>query len=142
MKRVLLGFILCFSTALAFAQPYPSKPIHLVIPWPAGGPSDLVGRLFGERLAKVLGQSIVVDNRGGANGAIGADAVAHAAPDGYTLMVQNMTSQAMFPVTMKKLGFDPVAAFEPITQIAASPLIIVSNPSLPAATMAELIAYA
>jgi tripartite-type tricarboxylate transporter receptor subunit TctC len=142
MKRILLGLILCFSVQCGFAQPYPAKPIRLVIPWPPGGPSDLVGRIFSERLAKVLGQPIVVDNRGGANGSIGADAVAHAAPDGYTLMVQNMTSQAMFPATIKKLGFDPIADFEPITQIAASPLIVVVNPSFPAVNMAEFVAQA
>jgi tripartite-type tricarboxylate transporter receptor subunit TctC len=142
MKRVLLGLILCLSAQVGFAQTYPAKPIRLVIPWPPGGPSDLVGRIFSERLSKVLGQPIVVDNRGGANGSIGADAVAHAAPDGYTLMVQNMTSQAMFPATIKKLGFDPVADFEPITQIAASPLIVVANPSFPAANMAEFVAQA
>lgn len=142
MKRVLLGLILCLLAQVCFAQSYPAKPIRLVIPWPPGGPSDLVGRIFSERLSKVLGQPIIVDNRGGANGSIGADAVAHAAPDGYTLMVQNMTSQAMFPATIKKLGFDPVADFEPITQIAASPLIVVVNPSFPAANMAEFVAQA
>ena len=142
MKRVLLGLILCLLAQVCLAQSYPAKPIRLVIPWPPGGPSDLVGRIFSERLSKVLGQPIIVDNRGGANGSIGADAVAHAAPDGYTLIVQNMTSQAMYPVTIKKLGFDPVADFEPITQIAASPLIVVVNPSFPAANMAEFVAQA
>src|SRR5450755_3326152 len=118
MKRLLFGLILCFSAHFAFSQAYPAKPIRLVIPWPPGGPTDLVGRILGERLSKVLGQPIVVDNRAGANGSIGARAVAQAAPDGYTLMVQNMTSQALFPATIKKLGFDPVADFELITQIA------------------------
>jgi len=130
----------------AMAQPavdrYPAKPVRLVIPWPAGGPTDIIGRAFAERLAKVLGQPLVIDNRGGASGAIGAEFVAHAAPDGYTLMVQSMTNQAMLPSTVKKLGFDPVADFEPITQIAPSPMIVVAHPSLPAANMAELVALA
>ena len=142
MKRVLVGLILCLAAQCGLAQPYPSKPIRLVIPWPPGGPSDVVGRLFGEHLAKVLKQTIVVDNRAGANGSIGASAVAHAAPDGYTLMVQNMTSQALFPTTIKNPGFDAVADFEPITQIADSPLIVVANPGFPAANMAEFVAQA
>lgn len=142
MKRTLVFLALCVAAFASIAQPYPAKPIRLVIPWPPGGPTDVLGRVFGERLAKVLGQPIVIDNRVGASGSIGADVVAHAAPDGYTLMVQSMTNQAMFPATMKKLGFDPVSDFEPITQIAFSPMIVVANPSFPVANMAELVAQA
>jgi tripartite-type tricarboxylate transporter receptor subunit TctC len=136
----------CGYGSLASAQSapasYPVKPIRLVIPWPAGGPTDVIGRVFAEPLAKVLGQPIVVDNRGGASGAIGADHVAKAAPDGYTLMVQSMTNQAMFPATVKTLRFDPIADFEPITQITTSPMIVVAHPSLPATNIAELVALA
>jgi tripartite-type tricarboxylate transporter receptor subunit TctC len=146
LRRAFAGLWLCLIAALiatsGFAQPYPAKPIRLVIPWPAGGPTDILGRVFAERLARALGQPLVIDNRGGASGAIGADFVAHAAPDGYTLMVQSMTNQAMLPYTVKKLGFDPVADFEPITQIAPSPMIVVAHPSLGASTMAELVALA
>ncbi len=127
LRRAFTGLLLCLIAAAGFAQPYPAKPIRLVIPWPAGGPTDILGRVFAERLAKVLGQPLVIDNRGGASGAIGADFVAHAAPDGYTLMVQSMTNQAMLPYTVRKLGFDPVADFEPITQIAPSPMIVVAT---------------
>ena len=142
LRRAFAGLLLCLIAAAGFAQPYPSKPIRLVIPWPAGGPTDILGRVFAERLAKVLGQPLVIDNRGGASGAIGADFVAHAAPDGYTLMVQSMTNQVMLPFTVRKLGFDPVADFEPITQIVPSPMIVVAHPSLPAANIAELVALA
>lgn len=142
MKRTLLFLALCITAFASFAQPYPAKPIRLVIPWPPGGPADVVGRVFAERLSKVLGQPIVIDNRGGASSSIGADVVAHAAPDGYTLMVQNMTNQAVLPFTLKKLGFDPVSDFEPITQIASSPMIVVANPSFPAANMAGLVGQA
>src|SRR5262245_26982392 len=142
MKRILLFLALNIAACSAFAQPYPAKPIRLVIPWPASGPSDLIGRTFAERLSKVRGQPMVIDNRVGASGSIGADFVARAAPDGYTLMVQSMTNQAMFPASIKKLAFDPVADFEPITQIVSSPMVLVANPSVPAMNMAELIAQA
>ena len=141
MRRLFLLVIACVALA-AQAQPYPSKPVHLVIPWPAGGPSDILGRAFGDRLAKVLGQPMVVDNRVGASGAIGADFVAHAPPDGYTVMVQSMTNQLMLPLTARNLGFDVIADFEMITNIAPSPMIIVAHPSLPVANMAELVALA
>jgi len=142
LRRAFAGLLLCLIAVPSFAQPYPAKPIRLVIPWPAGGPSDIIGRAFAERLAKVLGQPLVIDNRGGASGAIGAEALARAAPDGYTLMVQSMTNQLMLPATMKELAFDPIADHQPITQIVASPMVIVAHPSLPAASMAELVALA
>jgi tripartite-type tricarboxylate transporter receptor subunit TctC len=141
-RRAFLFLLFSLAASASFAQSYPAKPIRLVIPWPAGGPTDILGRVFAERLAKVLGQPLVIDNRAGASGAIGADFVARAAPDGYTLMVQSMTNQAMLPSTVKKLGFDPVADFEPITQIAPSPMIVVAHPSFPAANMAELVSLA
>jgi len=141
-RRVFVLLLCCFAAFPLMAQTYPSKPIRLVIPWPAGGPTDIIGRVFAERLQKVLGQPLVIDNRVGASGAIGADFVAHAAPDGYTLMVQSMTNQAMLPSTVKKLGFDPLADFEPITQIVPSPMVIAAHPSLGASTMAELVAIA
>jgi len=143
MLRKILFLILLHAVAWpSFAQPYPAKPIRVVIPWPAGGPTDVLGRVFAERLSKVLGQPLVLDNRAGASGAIGADVVTRAAPDGYTVMVQSMTNQAMFPATIKNLRFDPIADFEPITQIVASPMIIVANPSFPATNMAQLVAQA
>jgi tripartite-type tricarboxylate transporter receptor subunit TctC len=142
VRKIVLLLLLHVVAWPSFAQPYPSKPIRLVIPWPAGGPTDVLGRVFAERLSRVLGQPLVIDNRGGASGAIGADVVVRAAPDGYTLMVQSMTNQAMFPATIKNLRFDPIADFEPITQIVASPMVIVAHPSFPATGMAQLVAYA
>src|SRR6266850_1299513 len=142
MSRRALLLLLCWLAFPCLAQTYPSKPIRLVIPWPAGGPTDIIGRVFADRLQKVLGQPLVIDNRVGASGAIGADHVAHASPDGYTLMVQSMTNQAMLPSTVKKLGFDPLADFEPITQIVPSPMVIVAHPSLGANTMADLLRLA
>jgi len=141
IRRLALVLLACIAM-VAQAQPYPSKPVRLVIPWPAGGPSDILGRAFADRLAKVLGQPMVIDNRVGASGAIGAEFVAHASPDGYTLMMQSMTNQLMLQLTVKKLGFDPIADFEMITQLVPSPMIVVAHPSLPATSMADLVAAA
>jgi tripartite-type tricarboxylate transporter receptor subunit TctC len=121
---------------------FPARPIRLVIPWPAGGPSDIVGRVFAEPLAKVLGETLVIDNRGGASGSIGAELVAKAPADGYTLMVQSMTNQLMFAATVKNLRFDPITDFEPITQITYSAMIVVANASLSVTNMAELVSLA
>jgi len=142
MIRCLATLVFACMAWAAQGQPYPAKPIRLVIPWPAGGPSDILGRAFAEPLAKVLGQPFVIDNRVGASGAIGAHYVAHAPPDGYTVMVQSMTNQLMLPLTARNLGFDVIADFEMITNIAPSPMIIVAHPSLPAASMGELVALA
>jgi len=146
MVRRAFAALLLAVAGWAVAQPavdrYPSKPIRLIIPWPAGGPTDIIGRAFGERLTKVLGQPLVVDNRGGASGAIGAEALARALPDGYTLMVQSITNQVMLSSTMKELPFDPIADHQPITQIVASPMVVVAHPSLAATSMAELVAAA
>ena len=141
LKRLLL-LLVALVVGAASAQPYPAKPIRLVIPWPAGGPTDIVARAFGERLAVVLGQPLVMENRGGASGAIGAEVVARATPDGYTLMVQSMSNQLILPATVKQLPFDPVADFEPITQIAASPMVVIARPGFGANNMAELVAAA
>src|SRR5207244_13214266 len=105
LRRALAGLLLALIAVPSLAQPYPSKPIRLVIPWPAGGPSDILGRAFGDRLAKVLSQPMVIDHRFGASGAIGADFVAHALSDGYTLMLQSMTMLLMLPLTGKNLRF-------------------------------------
>ena len=142
MARRAVAALLLAIAGLAMAQPYPAKPIRLVIPWPAGGPSDIIGRAFAERLTKVLGQALVIDNRSGASSAIGAEALARAAPDGYTLMVQSMTNQIILLATVKQLAFDPVTDFAPITHIAYSPMVLVVNPALPAQSMGELVAAA
>jgi len=142
MARRLFLLLAATLVLAAQAQPYPAKPIRLVIPWPAGGPTDIVARAFGERLGAVLGQPLVMDNRGGASGAIGAEVVARAAPDGYTLMVQSMSNQLILPATVKKLPFDPVTDFEPITQIAASPMVVIAHPGFGASSMADLVAVA
>jgi tripartite-type tricarboxylate transporter receptor subunit TctC len=141
--RWLVAAFALTAAALAHGQSaYPSRPIHMVVPWPPGGPSDIVARTFSDYLGRELGQPVVIDNRGGANGSIGANTVAKAVPDGYTLMVQNMTSHATNPAVYRKLPFDTLNDFAWITQIASSAVILVVNPDLPVTTVADLIALA
>jgi tripartite-type tricarboxylate transporter receptor subunit TctC len=122
----------------ATAQQYPDKPIKLIVPFGPGGGSDIVSRIIGQRLQEKLGQPVVVENRPGAGGMIGNEAVANAAPDGYTIAV--MTAGQIIAATMlKQPKFDPVGAFEPILQVAEAGLLIVTRPDYPARSIKELI---
>src|SRR5712691_10466513 len=124
------GFLCCvIFTAPAIAQPYPSKPVRMVVPFPAGGPADLVARLLSAKLPEVWGQPLVVENRGGAGGNIGTAQVARAAPDGYTLLLT--TSGLMSnPGLYKDPGFDPLRDFAPVTVVGNSATIVVRRPGL------------
>jgi len=138
-------FAAALAAALACAAPiagaqYPNRPVHMVVAFPPGGSTDLAARTLGEKLGAALGQPIVVDNKPGASGNIGADFVAKSAPDGYTLFVA-ATSFATSPAFYPKLGWDPVKDFAPVSLVATVPIIVVVNPSVPAATPKELIAY-
>lgn len=126
--RAALAAILALA-APAHAQTYPSKPVRMIVPFPAGGPADLVARLLSSRLSETWGQALVVENRGGAGGNIGTAAVARAAPDGYTILLT--TSGLMSnPSLYKDTGFDPVRDFAPVTVVGNSATIVVRNPSL------------
>jgi tripartite-type tricarboxylate transporter receptor subunit TctC len=129
------------ATAPAFAQPYPSKPIKLIVPFPPGGPIDVMGRLIAQRLAPALGQ-MVVENKPGAGGTIASRAVAAAAPDGYTLMIATSTTAGVSPNLYKNIDYDPAKSLAPIAYLASSPFVLVVKPSLPIKTTQELIAYA
>ncbi len=129
----------CGSTT-APAQPYPSRPIRLVVPFAAGGPADFLGRVIGQKLGEALGQQIVIDNRPGANTIIGAQAVARAEPDGYTLLMAIDGTLVMNPFLYSKLPYDPSKDFEPISLIAFVPSAFVANNAVPAKTLPELIA--
>jgi tripartite-type tricarboxylate transporter receptor subunit TctC len=126
----------------ASAQTYPSKTITLVVPFPAGSTTDLVGRIMATKLAENIGQQVIVENRGGAGGAIGTEGVARAAPDGYTLLMGTIGTHAINVSVYPKLSYDPVADFTPIIQFGTAPNVLVVNPSLPVKSVKELIAYA
>lgn len=120
---------------------WPSKPIRLVVPFNAGGATDIIARTIGEALSRRVGQPVVVDNRGGAAGILGSDAVAKSAPDGHTLMVSLSTSMLINQFLYTKLPYDPTKDFTLITQISAAPVTLVVHPSVPASNMKELLAY-
>jgi len=136
---VALGVI---AHAPAIAQSYPSRPVTLVVPFPPGGGTDTGGRVIAEQLARRWGQSVIVDNRGGAAGQIGAEYVAKAKPDGHTLLLGNIGTQAINPSLYPKQSYDAATAFAPISLVAELPLAMMVNPSVPAKTPVEFIALA
>jgi tripartite-type tricarboxylate transporter receptor subunit TctC len=120
---------------------YPSRPIHVVVPYPAGGPTDILARLVGDRLSQNLHQPVVIDNRPGASSMIGMDAVARSAPDGYTILV-NASLHIIVPSIVEKVIVDPIGAFEPVTQLGTVPLIMVVSKDNPAKSAADIVAEA
>jgi tripartite-type tricarboxylate transporter receptor subunit TctC len=120
---------------------YPSKPIRFILPFPPGGGTDILGRILAERLAAQLGQPVVIENRGGAGGNVGAEAAAKSAPDGYTIVLV-APSLAISPSLYSKLNYDPVRDFAPVSLVATVPNVMITHPSLPAATLVEFIALA
>ena len=140
----LLAAILGILAAPAMGQPesYPNRPVRFIIPYAAGGATDSIGRLVGQKMAQELGESIVVENRAGADGNIGATAVAKAVPDGYTILLGDVGNMTMGPAVRRNLPFDPVRDFAPISQLVSAPNIVVVHPSVPVNTFAEFIAYA
>jgi tripartite-type tricarboxylate transporter receptor subunit TctC len=129
-------------SAPASAQDYPAKPIRLVVPFAPGGPMDILSRALGEKLTARLGQQVVVDNRGGASGTIGSEIVSHAAADGHTLLAGHSGTHVVNISLFKKLGYDPIKDFAPITLTAELPMALVIHPSVPARSTEELIALA
>ena len=134
---VLAGFC-----AIAQAQDYPVKPIRFIAPNLPGGPTDILARLIGHKLAESLGQPVVIENRAGAGGNVGTEAAARAAPDGYTLVTGNNATFGANVSLYKKLAFDPIKDFAPIVLVASQPNILVVHPSLPVTSVRELIAIA
>src|SRR5438128_11291992 len=144
LKRFALLIPLLLAALPVSAQApdsYPSKPLRFILPFPPGGPTDILGRLIGERLASSLGQPVIVENRGGAGGNVGAEAAAKSAPDGYTLVLV-APSLAISPSLYSKLNYDPLRDFAPVGLVATVPNVIVTHPSVPVNTLAEFIRLA
>ena len=138
--RLLLILLVGLAQA-AFAQPYPNHPIRIVAPFPAGGGYDFLSRLIAPELSKTFGQPVIVENRAGANGNIGTDAVAKSAPDGYTLLMGGNSPLAL-NVALYPLPYDPLRDFAPISRVATQPNLLAAHPSVPVKSLAELIEYA
>jgi tripartite-type tricarboxylate transporter receptor subunit TctC len=141
-RCALVAAAAALAAASASGQPYPSKPIRLIVPFAAGGGNDNIARLVGKRINESLGQPLVIDNRPGAGGVLGAELAAKAAPDGYTLFLGGVGSHAVNPNLIEKLPYDPVRDFAPVILLAQAPLILVVHPSVPARSFAEFVAYA
>jgi tripartite-type tricarboxylate transporter receptor subunit TctC len=134
--------LLCCSVQPAMAQPYPTRPVRLVIPYPPGGPTDFVGRLVGQKLSPLLGQQVVVDNRPGAGTISGSELVARAAPDGYTLLFGTGGGTFLAPLMLPKVPYDPHRDFAPVGMLVQSPQVLVVHPSVAAKSVSELVALA
>lgn len=149
-KRLSIAFACVCLTAAApvHAQQtaggaaYPSKPIKMVMPYPAGGPTDILGRLLGQKLTESWGQNVVIDNRPGGAGMIGASVAAKSPADGYTLFLGGITTLAIAPFVHKSMPYDPIRDFQPVTQTTISPLLLMVHPSLPVKTVKEFTALA
>ena len=126
----------------AIAQTYPAKPVRIIVPFPPGGGTDIVARAVAQKLGESLGQTFVVDNRGGAGGTLGSEAAAKSPPDGYTLAIATSSTHGVAPSLYPKLGYDPVADFAPVTLVATTPFVLVVHPALPVKSVPELIALA
>src|SRR6478752_1438696 len=134
--------VLALAAVPVRAQDYPNRPITLIVPFPPGGSTTIVARIIADKMSEVLGQSIVVDNRGGAGGTIGSRTVAKSAGDGYTILLGYTGTLAIGPSLYGNVGYDPRTDFEPIGRIATAPNTLVVHPSFPVKSVPELIAYA
>jgi len=144
MRLLIAAFVLAGCCALVFAQApsWPLKPIRLIVPNAPGGTSDILARVLGADLAKSLGQQVVVENRPGANGNIGAEIVARASPDGHTLLLMDISNLAISPSLFSRLSFDVLRDFAPVTTLTYSPHLLAAHPSVPVKNVKELIAFA
>lgn len=139
--RTLFALVLA-AAAPALAQTYANKPVRLIVPFPAGGGSDVIGRIVAQKLGERLAQQVIVDNRAGAGGSIGTEAVVRAAPDGYTVVLASTSEIAINPTLYSKLSYDTVKDLAPVAMIASTPMVVVIHPSLPVKAMKDLIALA
>ncbi|MSQ53110.1 MAG: tripartite tricarboxylate transporter substrate binding protein [Betaproteobacteria bacterium] len=140
IRSMLLALMI--TPLVALGQAYPSKPVRVVVPFAAGGLVDTISRAIGSRLGEVIGQSVVIDNRGGGGGTIGADIVAKAAPDGYTLVLSGGPPHGVYSLFIKNVPFDTIRDFTPIVIFGTAPQVLVVHPSFPATSVRELVGYA
>lgn len=140
--RMLLAVGVVASPYIAHAESFPTKPVRLIVPFSAGGPTDVLARLISDELRTKWGQPVIIENKPGANAIIGSQFVAQAAPDGYTLLLGTQTSHAANASMYSKLSYDPVKDFEAVSLMVTTPLVLLTNPSLPANSVKELIDYA
>jgi tripartite-type tricarboxylate transporter receptor subunit TctC len=142
LKAVVLLLLAGSGAGHVLAQQYPAKPIRMIIGFPPGGGTDIIGRIVAIRLSEVLGQQILPDNRGGASGQIAAELTAKAPPDGYTVMMAHISAMSILPSLYPKLPYDPVKDFAPVTLVGISPNLVTVHPTLPVKNVKELIALA
>ncbi len=142
MLLIVVTLLIGVGVQPLIADEYPTRPIRMIVPFPPGGGNDLLARSISQPLSQAIGQSVVVDNRGGAGGQIGATLAAAAAPDGYTIFLGSIGNLTFLPVLQSKLQYEPVRDFAPVTLLATSPFILVINPTVPAKSVKELIALA
>jgi tripartite-type tricarboxylate transporter receptor subunit TctC len=142
MLRILFALCISMAAGAAAAQDFPNKPVKLIVPFPAGGPSDMIGRTVGDRMSQILGQPIIIENRSGAGGVLGTDTVANADPDGYTIAVTSAGALAISTAMEQKLPYTSPKDFAPVTLVATVPELLVVATSVPASNMKELIALA
>src|SRR5262245_1634397 len=146
MQRILAA-VAALGVALgicgeAAAQSYPNRPVRLVVPFPAGGPPDVIARVVADAMSSRIGQTVVVENRPGAGATVGTRSVATSQPDGYTLLYASTTSLSIAPSLFKNVDYDPIKSFAPIAGISVGPAVVVVHPSVPVKTVAELVAHA
>ena len=139
--RLALTMMLGMAALNAHAQTYPAKPVRFIVPFPPGGPTDIMGRLAAQRLTEAWGVQVVADNRAGAGGNIGSELCAKSPPDGYTICMMTV-AQSISPSIYPKLGFDPLKDFAPVTLMATLPSLLMVHPSLPVKNVKELVALA
>ena len=141
LGRLLISLMLFLQPAIAAAEDFPTKPIRLIVPFPPGGPNDIIARVVGLRMSEIVKQPVVIDNRGGQAGVLGTDVVAKAPPDGYTIAITSASSLAITP-SMEKIAYDPQKDLAPVTLVAEVPEMLVVASNVPANNMAELVALA
>jgi tripartite-type tricarboxylate transporter receptor subunit TctC len=142
LARILGLIALCSTPMLAQARDYPDKPIRLVVPFPPGGPNDIIGRVVGQKMQELLGQPIVIDNRPGAGGTLGTDNVAKSEPDGYSIAIASAGALAISTALQEKILYDPLKELAPITLVAKVPEVLVASTAVPVANVRELVALA